>query len=327
MFTEIDYNNSLCHYGIKGQQWGERRYQNEDGSYTALGREHRAMVDHKAVKVDTSNFKPSKSNSSSSTPKDSKEASGAAGGGGGSASPMTEEEKKKLEEQQKNKSSVMKNGSSGPEVAAMQQQLIDAGYDLHEFGANGKFGRRTKAAVEAFQRDHGLKVDGLVGPETLEALKNLKNEPKTEESTKETKTKSTKTKKANTSKTKTKTQTKTQTEKKKETKPKEEDPEAKAKIEKERIVKKNNSTHKSNFKKALKTTSGKAYQLNSTTSSNLAKAKGYKLNPVTQANLEKKKKNAINKPISRTKLVTTGPSSVKELINSNGNIVGHYKKR
>lgn len=29
----------LCHYGIKGQKWGVRRFQNEDGSYTAIGKE------------------------------------------------------------------------------------------------------------------------------------------------------------------------------------------------------------------------------------------------------------------------------------------------
>ena len=32
-------NYDLCHHGIKGQKWGERRYQNEDGSWTAAGRE------------------------------------------------------------------------------------------------------------------------------------------------------------------------------------------------------------------------------------------------------------------------------------------------
>jgi hypothetical protein len=32
--------NELMHYGIIGQKWGIRRYQNEDGSLTALGREH-----------------------------------------------------------------------------------------------------------------------------------------------------------------------------------------------------------------------------------------------------------------------------------------------
>lgn len=29
--------DALYHHGIKGQKWGVRRYQNEDGSYTAAG--------------------------------------------------------------------------------------------------------------------------------------------------------------------------------------------------------------------------------------------------------------------------------------------------
>lgn len=33
-------NNYLVHYGIKGQQWGTRRWQYEDGSYTPAGEEH-----------------------------------------------------------------------------------------------------------------------------------------------------------------------------------------------------------------------------------------------------------------------------------------------
>lgn len=40
MYYRIHYKNELCHYGIKGQRWGERRYQNEDGSYTPEGRIH-----------------------------------------------------------------------------------------------------------------------------------------------------------------------------------------------------------------------------------------------------------------------------------------------
>lgn len=31
-------SNYLVHFGIKGQKWGQRRYQNEDGSYTPEGK-------------------------------------------------------------------------------------------------------------------------------------------------------------------------------------------------------------------------------------------------------------------------------------------------
>lgn len=32
-------SNEIAHFGIKGQRWGIRNYQNEDGSYTAAGKE------------------------------------------------------------------------------------------------------------------------------------------------------------------------------------------------------------------------------------------------------------------------------------------------
>ena len=44
------------------------------------------------------------------------------------------------------------------------------GYDLSPYGADGQFGRKTEAAVKAFQRDHGLKQDGIAGRMTWEAL-------------------------------------------------------------------------------------------------------------------------------------------------------------
>jgi putative chitinase len=36
--------------------------------------------------------------------------------------------------------------------------------------ADGRFGEHTREAVENFQRSHGLKPDGVVGPRTAEAL-------------------------------------------------------------------------------------------------------------------------------------------------------------
>lgn len=35
-YVECEYN-SIYHHGIKGQHWGVRRFQNEDGSLTPAG--------------------------------------------------------------------------------------------------------------------------------------------------------------------------------------------------------------------------------------------------------------------------------------------------
>lgn len=48
------YHNELYHHGIKGQKWGIRRYQNEDGSLTAEGKERYGQkiqeLERKAIK-------------------------------------------------------------------------------------------------------------------------------------------------------------------------------------------------------------------------------------------------------------------------------------
>lgn len=43
----FDYDNYLMHHGIRGQKWGVRRFQNEDGSYTQAGRARYDMGDYK----------------------------------------------------------------------------------------------------------------------------------------------------------------------------------------------------------------------------------------------------------------------------------------
>ena len=37
-------NLYLCHHGIKGQKWGIRRFQNEDGTLTEAGKKARAIL-------------------------------------------------------------------------------------------------------------------------------------------------------------------------------------------------------------------------------------------------------------------------------------------
>ncbi|HET7657827.1 MAG TPA: peptidoglycan-binding domain-containing protein [Bacillales bacterium] len=67
---------------------------------------------------------------------------------------------------------VLRRGDSGSEVRELQKRLIDLGYDLHEYGADGQYGDETEAAVRSFQEDHGLVVDGIIGPRTIAALEN-----------------------------------------------------------------------------------------------------------------------------------------------------------
>ena len=62
----------------------------------------------------------------------------------------------------------------GAPVEQLQQQLSGLGYtgrDGQALGTDGAFGPNTRFAVEQFQRDRGLDVDGVAGRDTLEALR------------------------------------------------------------------------------------------------------------------------------------------------------------
>ena len=67
-------------------------------------------------------------------------------------------------------SRILRNGSEGADVKELQAMLIELGYNLGRWGADGDFGDATEIAVRQFQRDHGCSVDGEVGPETISAL-------------------------------------------------------------------------------------------------------------------------------------------------------------
>ena len=55
-------------------------------------------------------------------------------------------------------------------TANIQNRLMTLGYFVGERGANGVMNASTRVAVKQFQRDHGLLVDGVVGPQTASAL-------------------------------------------------------------------------------------------------------------------------------------------------------------
>jgi hypothetical protein len=64
----------------------------------------------------------------------------------------------------------LKKGAKGDSVKAMQLLLIGYGYKLPIYGADSDFGSETEKAVRAFQKDKGLSVDAICGPNTWEKL-------------------------------------------------------------------------------------------------------------------------------------------------------------
>lgn len=59
---------------------------------------------------------------------------------------------------------ILTVGSRGARVTELQKNLTKLGYNTK--GTDGIFGTGTRNAVIAFQRDHGLKQDGMVGMDT-----------------------------------------------------------------------------------------------------------------------------------------------------------------
>jgi zinc D-Ala-D-Ala carboxypeptidase len=66
---------------------------------------------------------------------------------------------------------VLRIGSRGADVTALQH-MLRGWSDINRFSvaADGIYGPRTAAAVRTFQRFRGLRVDGVVGPQTWGSL-------------------------------------------------------------------------------------------------------------------------------------------------------------
>lgn len=62
----------------------------------------------------------------------------------------------------------------GDDVVELQLRLNQLGFDAGN--EDGIFGRATQAAVEEFQRNMGLAVDGRVGPATVQQLRRLRRD-------------------------------------------------------------------------------------------------------------------------------------------------------
>ena len=65
---------------------------------------------------------------------------------------------------------LLKHGAEGADVQLMQAYLIQLGYNLGKWGADGDYGDATELAVMRFQQDAGIEADGDYGPVTHAAL-------------------------------------------------------------------------------------------------------------------------------------------------------------
>lgn len=68
---------------------------------------------------------------------------------------------------------VLRKGADGPDVIRLQEALLAAGYTVGSKGADGVFGKATRAAVMEAQRDGGIEIDGIVGEMTWALLDKL----------------------------------------------------------------------------------------------------------------------------------------------------------
>ena len=65
---------------------------------------------------------------------------------------------------------TIRKGCKGDAVKECQTLLEKAGYRVGSCGVDGEFGKDTLAAVKAFQKEHNLETDGIVGLKTWTAL-------------------------------------------------------------------------------------------------------------------------------------------------------------
>lgn len=75
---------------------------------------------------------------------------------------------------------VLRHGEKNESIRQLQDTLNNFGYrdkDGRALREDGGFGDRTKEALQSYQQAHGLKADGIVGPQTLDALKKSQSAP------------------------------------------------------------------------------------------------------------------------------------------------------
>lgn len=74
--------------------------------------------------------------------------------------------------------SEINKGDRGPVITEYQVKLINLGYNLPIYGADGIFGSETESAVKQFQTKNSITVDGIIGEKTSWLIDELSHEVK-----------------------------------------------------------------------------------------------------------------------------------------------------
>ena len=73
----------------------------------------------------------------------------------------------------------LKIGDNGKDIKKVQEALRSLNYDVGKASADGIFGKVTEEAIKSFQKDHDLKVTGIVDEKTIAALEEASSSAKT----------------------------------------------------------------------------------------------------------------------------------------------------
>lgn len=78
-------------------------------------------------------------------------------------------------------SRLLKKGRKGDDVKMLQELLLELGYSLPRYGADGDYGSETVLAVKEFQQANGLTADGQYGEKSHAAMMDILAEREAQE--------------------------------------------------------------------------------------------------------------------------------------------------
>ena len=144
------YEHYLAHHGVKGQRWGHRRYQNEDGTLTAEGRARYAKELETYAKADTAaSIAARKNRKNGYMRSDTGIIRNTIAGGGGTralanwrtrrfAQKMNDAQKS-MKELEKNRKDMMKDKDARTGLEAITGESVDKTFDREKKSLQKKY--------------------------------------------------------------------------------------------------------------------------------------------------------------------------------------------